>query len=59
MANSLIYCNYGTHKLGTPVVPFFPFLFRDLFIKTESGKKGALKIKGLLRNPEKGMRSFF
>ena len=37
--------------LGSPVVPFYPFLVWDLLMKNpNSRKKGALIIKGLLEN---------
>ena len=37
-------------KLGTPVVPFYPFDFGLSLLKQNSRKKGPLRIKGLLGN---------
>ena len=44
-------------KLGAPVVPFYPFSFGVPLLKPNSKKKGALIIKGLLGNLEKGSYS--
>ena len=38
------------YKLGSPVVPFYPFPFWVPLLKPNSGKKGTLIIKGLLGN---------
>ena len=36
--------------LGSPVVPFYPFLWGGPLLKPNSRKKGTLIIKGLLGN---------
>ena len=41
-------------KLGSPVVPFYPFSFWVPLLKPNSRKKGTLIIKGLLGNLGKG-----
>ena len=40
-------------KLGSPVVPFYPFSFWVPLLKPNSRKKGTLIIKGLLGNLER------
>ena len=40
-------------KLGSPVVPFYPFSFWVPLLKPNSRKKGALIIKVLLGNLER------
>ena len=40
----------GLKRLGSPVVPFYPFSFWVPLLKPNSRKKGTLIIKGLLGN---------
>ena len=45
-------------RLGSPVVPFYPFSFWVPLLKPNSRKKGTLIIKGLLGNIGEREREF-